>query len=306
MFASGSEIRVGYVPEAAWAQTPATPGFKTLRVTGGGLRTNFSVGTSDERIADRNVRDEYLQGEDASGTYNFELSYGTLDDILEAVMFGTWTGNVLKNGNTRRSFTFEETLETGATDSFFRFPGCMVNSLSMELSSRAAVTGSFNLMAKQEIPASAPVTGATYAAPTTTETLTASASVAAFDMMGTSPKVRRLQFEINNGLRTRPLIASRYSEEFGVDRCNISGTMEAYFEDNTLYQRVFNRDAGPLSFTVGNVSGEKYTFLFPNIKFGNGERSAPGNADDVILTLPFRALYSAPDAASLVITRAVA
>ncbi|WP_238258576.1 phage tail tube protein, partial [Methylobacterium gnaphalii] len=89
--ASGSTRRIAYVPETVFGTTPATPSFKTFRATGGGPRTNKTTGTSDEIQADRNVRDEYQLGQDVSGAYNFELAYGNLDDLLEGVLFSTWS-----------------------------------------------------------------------------------------------------------------------------------------------------------------------------------------------------------------------
>jgi hypothetical protein len=225
------------VPEATFGATPATPSFKTLRTTGGGIRTKKATGTSDELNPDRNVRDEYLLGLDCSGQYGYELSYGTLDDMLEAVLFGAWTTNVLKNGLTPKSFTFEETLEMGATDSFARFRGVMVDTLSMSLASRQAVTGSIGLLARDETLATAAIAGATYAAANTKTVSTASAHIASLTIGGVTPKIRSLKFDINNNLRTRPLVGDKYSAEFGAGRCDVTGTFEAYLRTTPCISR---------------------------------------------------------------------
>jgi hypothetical protein len=304
-YASGSGLRVAYVAETTFGTTPATPSFKTFRTTGGGLRTNKATGTSDELNPDRNVRDEFLLGMDTAGDYGFELSYGNLDDMLEAAVQGTWATNVLKNGIVPKSFTFEETLEMGTTDSFARFTGCMVNSLSLSLASRQAVTGSVSLMARDETLATAIVTGATYGAPTSEPISTASAHVASLSVAGATPKVRSLSLEINNNLRTRTLVGDKFSAEFGAGRLDVTGTLEAYFEDNTLYQKVLDHGGGALSFTVGNATTKKYTILLPKIILGSGTKQIGGNSDDVMVSIPFRAVYDTTEAASVKITRAV-
>ena len=54
------------------------------------------------------------------------------------------------------------------------------------------------------------------------------------------------------------------------------------------------------------MTNEKYTFLIPVARFLDGERMPGGNSDDVMVTIPFRGIYDATSAASIVITRNVA
>lgn len=305
-FASGSEVRVAYVAEASWGVTPATPSFKTIRATNGGLRTNKQTGTSEERQADRNVRDEFLLGLGASGNYAAELTYATFDEWFEAALCGTWTADVLKNGTARRSFTVEETLELGATDSFSRFTGATVGGFTLGLTAREKATLGWDWMAKQEMLATAIVAGATYAAPNTNDVMTASKSVAALTLSTGSAKVRSLQMQVSNNLRERPVVGSVYSEEFGVGRFDVTGTIEAYFESNALYQAVLDHGSGALSFTIGEVTDEKYAFLLPRIRFGDGSRVIGGTNDDVMVSIPFRGLFDPTEACSIKITREVA
>lgn len=305
--ASGSGRRIAFVPEVTFGVTPETPTFQVLRAIGGGPRTNKTTGTSDELQIDGNIRDEFEMGQDVAGAYELEFSYGSFDPLLEALMGGAWTANVLKNGTAPKSFTFEETLELGATDSFSRFVGCMMNSFSLSIAARAKITASLNLMGKSEALATAIIAGATYTAAGTAPILTGSVDVAAMSFPGGgTPIVRSLSLELNTGLRTRPKVASKFSEEFGRGRFSVTGTAEIYFESNTLYQAVLDHGGGVLAFTIGRDANKKYTFDMPKIIFGNGERRPGGNDDDVMVSLPFRAVYDATEDCTLKITRAVA
>jgi hypothetical protein len=303
---SGSSRRIAYIKEATYGVTPATPAFDTFRATGGGPRTNKATDTSKEIQSDRNVRDEFLLGKDVAGAYDFELTYGTLDKLLEGLMFGAWASDVIKNGVTPASYTFEEFLELGATDSFSRFTGIMVNSMSLTINSRAAITGSLSLMGQKELLATTIITGATYLDPTDTPVSTASANVAALTVGALAPKVKSLSLEINNNLRTRPVVGSEYSDSFGYGRCEVSGTMECYFETNALYQAVLDHGSAALSFVVGVDTAEKYQFDLGKIILGNGERRPGGNDDDVMVSIPYRAVLNDADDCTIKITRAVA
>lgn len=305
-FASGSEVRIAYIAESAFGTTPATPTFKVARVTSGGLRTNKQTGVSDERRADRNVSDVFLLGLGAGGSYDAELSYASFDDWFEATLGGTWTSDVLKNGLVRRSFTFEETRELGATDSFSRFAGTTFNGFSLSLAANGKAELSFDLLAKQETLATAIVSGATYTPGNTNAIMTAPKSVSALTVGGDTLKVMSLSVEVTNNLRERPEVGSLYSNEFGVGRCEVTGTVEVYFESNAAYQDVLDHASGALQFTIGDVTTEKYTFLLPKIIFMDGQITAGGNDDDVMVSIPFQAVYDTSAACSLQITRAVA
>jgi hypothetical protein len=307
-FASGSGVRVAYVPETAFGVTPATPSFKTARLTSGGLRTNKTTVTSDERQADRNVRDVVLTGLSAGGSYNFEFSAETFDDFLAAALRGAWAGDVLKNGVLEPTFTIEETLELGATDSFSRFTGAAINTMSLSVSAQEKVTGSMAFMAQKETLDTAILAGATYAAPNVNSVANASTSIAALTVgdIAPAPRVKALSFEINNGLRMRPEVGSPYTNVFGADRCAITGTLNCYFESNALYQAVLDHGTAALSFLIGNEDGKRYAILFPRIRFGDGERAVGGNNDDVMVNIPFQAILDPTEACSLKITRAVA
>lgn len=305
-FASGSEVRVGYVAESAFGTTPSTPTFKVARVTSGGMRTNKQTGVSDERRADRNVSDVFLLGLGASGSYDAELSYASFDDWFEATLCGTWATNVLKNGVTRRSFTFEETRELGATDSFSRFPGTEFNGFTLSLAANGKAELSFDLMAQKEELDDAIITGATYTAANTKAIMTAPRSVSALTVAGDTLKVMSLDLEVTNNMRERPEVGSLYSNQFGVGRLEVTGTIEAYFESNDAYQNVLDHGSGALTFTIGDTTSEKYTFLLPKIIFTDGQVTAGGNDDDVMVSIPFQAVYDSSETCSIKITRAVA
>lgn len=307
-FGSSSEARIAYVAEASFGTTPATPTFKILRTTGGGLKASKVTRVSNELRADGNVVDEMLVGVDAGGTYPGELSYGTLDDMLEAALMGTWSTNVLKNGMALKSFTFEELIELGATDSFSRFPGCCVNQLVLTMNSRAEVTTQLDIMAQKEILATAIVSGATYTAANTEPVMTSGVSVAALTVgdITPAPTVRSLALTVGRNLRTRPQLASLFTAEFGKGRCDVTGTLEAYFESNALYQAVLDHGSGALSVTLGQDANKKYTILIPKARFLDGSRVIGGNDDDVIVSIPFRGVYDPTEGCSIKITRAVA
>lgn len=307
-FATGSEIRTAYVPETTYGIVPTTPAFKTLRITGGpGLRTSKVTATSDEIQPDRNVRDLIQLGQDVSGSFPAEFTYGSFDDWLEAVMMGTWTNNVLQNASARRSFTIEQAYQpNGVTISERRFSGCKLSTLALSIVARQKITATFGLMGQRELDDTADLSGATYAASATSPVLTASGSVAAL-ALGTFPAapVRRIDINIDNHLYARPEVGNLYTDELGEGRFDMKGTLELYFRDNTIAAAALAHQNAALSFTVGQAAGSRYTFAIPNLKLGDVDVSMPGNDQDVIATINYQALLDPASGASLIITRGV-
>lgn len=305
--ASTSRSTVAYIAESTFGTTPATPTFKKLRRTNGNLTTKKTTVVSDEVQVDRNVRDELQVAQDVSGSYDLELSYGTLDDILEGVALSAWSSDVLKNGTTGKSFTFEETVDVGGSNTYSRFPGCYIDQLSLTVSSRALVKGSVSIMGLKETLDTAIISGATYTADNS-NVIETGVTVASLSVAGLSPapKVKSIAVTIKNNLRIRDTVGSLYTEEFGMGQCDVTGTLEAYFESNALYQKVLDHGSGSISFTIGSVTTKKYTFTMPLCRFLDGAKKLGGKNDDVMVSIPFRATYDATSGASITITRAVA
>lgn len=305
---SGSDVRYAIVPETAFAVTPAAPAFQLLRVTSGGLRTNKTTSVSDEINADGNVKDETLVGLDVSGAYNFELSYGSFDMLLEAALMGAWAGDVLKNARLPHSFTIEETVPLSVGSSYSRFRGLEVSGFNLSLTAQEKITGSFDLSGHSETLDAATLTDATYAPANDEPVLSTSADVGALTVTGVAGPIdlKSLSLKVANNLRARPVVGSPYSLRKGRGRCDVTVTLEAYFETNALYQQVLAHGLGALSLTIGAASGKKYTITIPKLRFLDGQRTTGGNTDDVMVSIPCRGILDSTSGCSIQITRAVA
>jgi hypothetical protein len=99
-----------YVPEAAFGVTPPTPAFKRLRHTGLTLGVQRGSLQSEELRPDRQIQDFRLGTVSVAGDMSTELSFDSYDDLLEAVLCGTWTVKATKTAITLSA--------DGADDSF--------------------------------------------------------------------------------------------------------------------------------------------------------------------------------------------
>lgn len=303
--ADASSTTVSYVAEVTAGTTPASPSFKKLRFTGGGLKHIQDFVKSNEIRPDRNVTDQARVARRTEGPFNFELSYGTYDDLIESLMQSTWSTNVIGNGNAKKFFSFEEIFETGATDQYKRSKGVCVNTMNLEISAGQIVTGSFGLMGFGEPSlAQAALSGATYAAPNDNPVLTASNDFASFTSSDiTSPKIQAISLSITNNMRNQSVVGSIDPVGVGSGRFEVSGTATMFFENSEAYDLFLANGYTDLAFSLGGATALRYDFSLPKIKFLDADLSAGGNDTDVPVTLQFGAVYDSTDGVTFQITR---
>lgn len=299
-----SQTRLAYIAEVTYGTTPATPAFQVLRYTSESLTPNIQYVSSNEIVSHRNVTDLTQVGGEAGGDIGVEISYGTLDTFLEALLQGTWSSNVLKNGVTPKSFTIEKTFENGATDEYHRYVGARINSFNIRMSAKEQITGSFSVMAKTATSAQAIISGATYVAANTNPIMNASSMFQSLAMSGiTAPELMSLDMTITNNMRQQPVMGSLGSKGIGSGRFVVTGTFEAYFANSDMLNAYINNTTTTLDFEIGGVSSLKYAFAMDKVKFSGVEILTPGNDQDVMARVSFQAIYDGTAGCTLEITR---
>lgn len=89
-----------FVKETVFGTTPENPAFKRLRHTGLTLGVQRGSLQSEELRPDRQIQDFRLGTVAVAGDVNAELSFESYDDLLEAVLLGTWTPKASKTATT--------------------------------------------------------------------------------------------------------------------------------------------------------------------------------------------------------------
>lgn len=299
--ANGAQHSIHFVPEVTYGTTPTTPAFKPFPHTGTNLAMTKDGLESEKLRGDRQVEDFRHGNQSISGDITSELEYGDLDDILEGVLCGTWTADVLKAGVTRRSFTIERKFADLATPEYHRYTGCEFNTFAMSVSPNAIVTSTFGVIGKGLTLATSSVAGSTYAAP---------AAVQPFDSFtgsiteGGSPiaVVTSIEFTLENGLEPLFAVGSTTTNRPSIGKSRLTGTMTTYFESKALYEKFINETSSSIVLTLVDLAGNEYQFDMPNVKYNSGQPDVSGEGA-VTISMDFIALYDATDASQIVITR---
>lgn len=306
-FADTSQTQIAFVEESAFlAGTPATPTWQKVRMTGESLNNNIENTTTNEIRPDADVADLIQTGGNAGGDVSLELSFGSADTdiLLEHALRGSFATNTLKGGVEKKSLSIEKIFETGATDQYHRFEGCVANTLDLNIQASNIITGSIGFMGLNGSTGTAAISGSSYSNANTNDVMT-SIDVASITVGGATSSIyyTDMSFNLTNNCRYQNAIGSLYAVGIGYGRREITGTLNAYFEDGDLYEEFVNGAASSLTFeTTDGVN--TYTWTFPKIKYSSGTVVAGGNNNDVMVSLNWQALYDSSSSCAIQVENA--
>jgi len=293
--------------ESTYGTTPSSdPEFVDIRHTGTTLALTKEGTISEELHSDRQIRDSRHGVKAVGGDINFELSYGSFDTLLEAVLLGTWSTNVLKAGVTRRSFSMLRhfTDQASGDKPYHLFSGIELNTLNLNIPVTGLVTGSFGTLGK-----GLTLLGdlSTLGTPTFTDPTT----TAPFDGFtgsitegGTATSVvTAIDLTLANGLAPIYHIGSDETSLPSIGRCTLNGSITAVFQNAALFDKFVNETESALVVTLEDPAGNTYEINLPRIKYNGGQPDVSGEGS-IVLTLPIQALYKVSDLSNIVITRA--
>lgn len=223
----------------------------------------------------------------------------SVDVATEAADAGnTLTVKNLRNGTTKKSLVVERQL-TDLTD-YLYFNGLRVDKMSLDITADAIITGSFSVVGKSGEPAGASVVGGgSITAAVSGETVTASgnvgniyesATLATAAAAALATAVRSAKFTIANNPRLKKKVGSKYPFDIGLGNIDVTGTLEVYFEDITLYSKFRNHTSSGLQFIIFDDDGQVTIFTFFKVEWTKAAAPAPGQNEDIMLPMEFRAI----------------
>lgn len=297
--AQGSQRRLAYVVESTYGTTPATPTMKQIDYV------SFNGDLNTPEIMSQTIRpNRQMTGSrrgniSTTGDLTVELTPDNYDDFLEAFMQGTWATNVLKVGQTQRSFSIED----GFLDiaQYRVFKGCVFNKLSIEVKPDSYVTATFGFMGSN--------TSAFTSSPLSATPTSALAKDAFFHEAGifkeggsTVAYVSGIKLDMDNNVDANNALGTTGVRNMTSGKFVVKGTVTALFESVTLYNKFQNATDSSLQFQV--PSGlQTLDFNLPKINYTNGKIVGKGDAG-VNVEMSFTAEYDTTAATTLTITRA--
>lgn len=307
--ANGALHEMAYVEEVTYGVTPATPTLTPIRHNTTSLGLSKDTLTSEELRDDRQIAAVRHGTKQIGGDIAHELSFTSFDDLLEAVLGGTWSlqdpnsgTDQLKAGTTRRSFSIQR--EFGDLDSgnaFHVYTGCEFNTLSLSLSPSAIVTGTFGVIGKGLTTDASAISGSSVSTGLTTDPMT-SIEGSVLEGGGAGACITEMTLDISNGMEPRFCVGDDETQRPSIGRSNVSGQITAFFDDAALLDKFIDEESSSIDIFLLDTDGNQIRIYLPNITYTSGQPDVEGEGP-IRLAMSFTAVYDETEATNIIIER---
>jgi len=292
-FGSSNDLILTHIVEATLGVTPANPVLKRIRVAGETMGPRVVYDEAAEINPLFALSDLIPVGSEAGGSFPIDFAKSAaLDEILEAVLRGTWTTGVLKGGTVQRSFTLEKSFLGGGSRKYMKFPGSRYMGFTLTGAVGSRTTGSVDVMSLSGIPGTTSIVGTGSTAEPADTRILSMVDISALTLTGdVTPLIARgFTLSVNNNGRYQQGHGQLASYDIAYGMRDITFSMDAYFESWEQMDKLLNRSNTNLVLTMGD-GVNSYSFRLPRLRYRNVDVPATGNNADLIQTIEGRALY---------------
>lgn len=288
--ASGSRHNVYFVAEAVSGTTPANPQLSVFRCTKDSLDVSIKYIESKEIRNDREKGDLTPGTQSVEGALGAELSFGSFDELIAAALCSDWVAGVVEAGVLRQSFTFiseQADFETGKYDIY---RGCEINKISFKENAEGNIEIEFSVVGRTHALVDALPAGCTVLSRTTTAPMNALTGTIE-EGGAASGIITEADISLENGIEPRFVVGSKFSIVPSIKSRTVSGSVSAYFEDQSLRQKYLNGTDSSLELTIVDPTdpGKKYIITEPRIKYKSAKKDVGSSDDDIIIKLDYQA-----------------
>lgn len=238
----------------------------------------------------------------ASGRLSFDrVPAGWTADAGAGVSLRVFSGDFLVNASTKRSNTIERQYLDHSPVTYEYLRGMTLNTLDLDFKQQAIATYQKSYIGRDAFLPSPMVriAGSTDVAAPTYGVLNTSSNVGRIGFDGstiTGPNfVMSAAIKINDNIRAQTAVGSIGAVGTGNGEFTVTGTLETYFGDPSIYSKIINNTLTSFDVRVGRADGNRESILFdlPSIKFSGGSPNVSGKNADVMISGGFQAIMHA-------------
>ena len=226
---------------------------------------------------------------------------GTL--VTESATVSTGVkAKTLTNGVVKRSFAVEEAFTD--VGQYFLYTGQRIGTMTLTAKAGQLVTGTFAFVgATSQNKTSGFASG--YTAASSAQIMNATTNVGSVlegsSLTALTTGIEEFTLNLDNALRPQMAVGSRYPKNIGYGRQTITGTINAYFYDTTLYAKFLNHTATSLVFSFTDGVGGGVRIYLPKVYFSTDDPALGGIDQDVMEKIAFTAVYDPTVGSQIVI-----
>ena len=176
-----------------------------------------------------------------------------------------------------------------------------VNTMSISIAPNSMIGVSFGFIGKDQSIAQTAIASSTYS--TLTDTCQFDSFTATINEGG-SPiaLVTEMEVTLENGIEPQFVVGSSTTLRPSIGRCNVTGSITVYLEDQAMLTKFQNETESSLDITMTDPDGNTFQIEIPKLKYNSGQPDVSGEGS-VTVSMDFQAIYDSVDASNIVITR---
>ena len=316
---SGGEINIEYkfgdfdvlilaaLAAASWSSATYTGSGGDLDIaasSGGTQVLTAPAGTWDNFVVGAYVR---VSGADAANNGVFKITAKTSTTLTIDNSAGTLQANadgavvlqkMARTGTTKKSVLIEKSFNDIAQ--YLHFRGMRVGSWAMAIETEQIITGSFGFMGSRAVLQQSTISGSKTAAGSLS-VCSATANIGRVLEGGSTlaTQIKAVRFNLNANPRSLTAVKNKYPIGVNLGSFDIAGTIEAYFEDETLYDKMVDHTDSSLVLEIDSPEDDRTIITIPNLKFTNAAPVGAGLNQDCMASLDFTAKAHAGTSAML-------
>jgi hypothetical protein len=202
----------------------------------------------------------------------------------------------VRNGTTSKSFTFQKSFTDLNTVEYWNFTGSKIGEWSLDFATGSILTTTFSVLARDGVMTEAQFASASIVPASTSNVMNAVNDVTAItfdgDPGGDTFRFNSLSLSINNALRGQEAIGTLGFIGVVAGRLQITGDIELYFEDSSLFDRFRASTAFQLTLMVQDSDGNAYILTLPRCKYTSMEIVAGGLDTDIFASASLEAIIN--------------
>lgn len=218
-----------------------------------------------------------------STTMTVNNATGTLEANADGTVL---TMKYARTGTNKKSFLIEKSF--GDIDKYISHRGMRVSTWSMNCESEQIITGSFGFVGAGAYSADNTISGSV-AAQGALSVCGATANVGRIEEAGVAltTKIKAIRFNLNANVRQLTAVGSKFPIGINMGSFEITGSIDAYFEDLALYDKFISHEDSSLVFEIDSLEDDRTIITLNAMKFTDAAPAGTGLNQDAMVTLNF-------------------
>ncbi len=278
--------KVLQIQETTFNQLPASPTMVDVPFTDCSLALDVTKVVDNTIQGDTMHRSVQPTVQKVAGTISGEVSHTNFDWIAQAMFYNHFNvANTVTTGVSQNTFSIE--MQSPDIGTYFQYYGCVLDKLALTLAPAAIVTYKADFIGASSTSGSSSVATAVANAAQTppmtvvNATIEEGGSVVAY--------VSGATFSFDRKHTVNYALGNAQPVSITTSFFDVTGTLDVYLEDLTMYNKFQNSSNSSLDFTLTDGT-DTYELVVPNIDYTTAGKSVTGTGP-ILLKMNFTAVF---------------